>query len=132
MILDTMVFAYALLGVTKHRELAATILESADRIDVPDLLRAELANVVSLWVRHESVPLTTALAALEDCEALIDRVWEGDALWKRAVELAVERQHPVYDTMFVALAEKLGTPVVSFDGKLTRKFPEFVVSADRM
>ena len=132
MIVDTMVFAYALLGVTKHRELATRILASAERIEVPDLVRAELANVVSLWVRHEGVPLSVALAALEDCEALVDRVWAGDALWARAVELAVEREHPVYDTMFVALAETLGTPVVSFDGKLRRKFPEFVVSAEDM
>ena len=127
MIVDTMVFAYALLGVTQHRTIAAHILESVDRIDVPDLFRAELANVVSLWVRHKAVDLRTAFDVLEDAETLVSKVWPTDLLWERAVELAVTKGHPVYDTLFVALAETLDSRVASFDRQLKRKFPDLVV-----
>ncbi|MCK5689898.1 type II toxin-antitoxin system VapC family toxin, partial [Myxococcota bacterium] len=85
-------------------------------------------NVVGLWVRHKEVPLEMALEALEDANSLVNSVWSTDALWARALELAVEYQHPAYDTLFIALAELRETRVVSYDKKLKKLFPEQVMT----
>lgn len=46
MVIDTMIFAYALLGVEAFRQDATAILEQADTISVPDSFRAEMAIVL--------------------------------------------------------------------------------------
>ena len=74
MVIDTMVFAYALLGVEGFREQALKALESADLVEIPDSLRAELVNVVWKWVKTKGLPLELGLEVLQDSEALIDRV----------------------------------------------------------
>ena len=129
MIIDTMIFAYALLGVEKFREDAAAILEKADTISVPDSFRVEMANVLWLWVSHRKVPIETALQVMEDSESLIGLTLSGKDLWERALVLSFDTNHPVYDTYFVAAAEMENTRVVSFDKKLKAAFPKMVLTA---
>ena len=124
-----MVFAYALLGVEAFRQDAAAILEQADSISVPDSLRAELANVLWQWIKHRKVSMTTALEIMDDTESLIGQTLSGKDLWERALVLAVESNHPAYDTYFIAAAEREDTQVVSFDKKLKAVFPDRVLTA---
>lgn len=123
-----MVFAYALLGVPKYREESLTVLESADRLIVPDSVRAELANVMWQWVTKENVAVDVATATLHDAEALFTHVVPAHRLWERALELAVEKGHPAYNTLFIAAAERMETRVVTYDAKLRRKFPALTVA----
>ncbi len=129
MIIDTMVFAYALLGVEGFREQALKALESADLVEIPDSLRAELVNVVWKWVKTKGLSLDLGLEVLQDAEALIDRVIPAQELWERALELAVQYNHPAYDTLFIAAAELGETQVVTFDKKLLGTFPSLTVDA---
>lgn len=122
-----MVFAYALLGVPRYREESLRVLESVDRIIVPDSLRAELANVMWQWVTRDGVSLDVATAALHDAEALFTHVVPTSLLWERALELSVEHEHPAYDTLFVAAAERMDTRMVTYDGKLRRKFRRLAI-----
>ena len=132
MVIDTMVFAYALLGVEGFREQASEALASADLIEVPDSLRSELVNVVWKWVSTKGLPLDLGLEVLQDAEGLIDRVISTEQLWERALELAVQYNHSAYDTLFIAAAELGETRVVTFDKKLLRTFPEFTMDASGM
>lgn len=125
-VVDTNVLADALLGVAEVREEALRALREADEIVVPDLLFAELANVVWQYVTRASLPLPRGHEILDDAEALVTRSVPVTALWHRAVELAVERKHPVYDTLFVALAEAEGTRLVTRDLRLRERFPDLV------
>lgn len=125
-VVDTMVFAYALLGVEEYREEAAVVLETAGEIVVPDSMRAELANVVWQWCVHRDLPLTTGEAILEDANALISEAVPATHLWRRALEVSVLAGHPIYDTLFVAAAELRETRVVTFDRRLSALFPEIV------
>jgi len=68
-----------------------------------------------------------ALDALWDAEALVSEFVPGNVLWERALELAVERRHPAYDTLFLALAELRGCKVVTYDELLIERFPELTV-----
>ena len=47
-------------------------------------------------------------------------------LWRGAVARAVRAGHPAYDALFVELAVRLRTVVVSYDAQLARRFPELV------
>lgn len=128
MIFDTAVIAYALLGVDDKGEEAMKALMGASERWAPDLYRAELANVVWKWVHFRGTPLEEGLEVLRDAEALISNVVSSVELWETALELAVAREHPVYDTMFVALAVSTGQHVITADRKLLAKFPEWTRS----
>ncbi|NCJ08073.1 PIN domain-containing protein [Synechococcales cyanobacterium C] len=124
MVIDTMVFAYALLRVENKHEQAVAALEEAGQIIVPDSLFAELGNVVWQWIQFRQLPLTTGLEMLADAEALVDKV--VPTAWTRelALELAVQAGHSFYDTLFVAAAIQEKTQLVTFDRKLAAKFPD--------
>lgn len=123
-----MVFAYALLGVPEFREESLAVLDASPDILVPDSFRAELVNVVWLWVRQKALPLQVGIEVLLDADALVTQVVPSAALWERALALAVKADHPAYDTLFVALAESADTKLVTYDSKLQTSFPDRVLS----
>ena len=129
MVVDTMVFAYALLGLKGFRQDATAILEQADTISVPDSFRVEMANVLWQWISHRKVSIETTLQIMDDTERLINRTLSGENLWERALQLSVDSNHPAHDTYFIAAAEMENTQVVSFDKKLKAVFPESVLTA---
>lgn len=131
-VVDTMVFAYALLGVTRYREDAAAALESVGAIVVPDTFHSELTNVVWQWLRAEKLAPEVGAECLRDAAALIACVETAESLWERALALALDAQHPAYDMMFVAAAERFGSPLITYDKKLARFFPELVMSPDAL
>jgi predicted nucleic acid-binding protein len=45
------------------------------------------------------------------------------ALWQSALDRAVASDIPVYDTLFVELAEREDVPLVTFDRKLIAAYP---------
>ncbi len=125
-----MVFAYALLGVTRHRDEATRVLESVQAIAVPDTFHSELTNVVWQWMRAEKLGLDIGVECLRDAAALITTVESAESIWERALELAFDSKHPAYDMMFVALAEQLGAPLITYDQKLAKLFPSIVLSPE--
>jgi predicted nucleic acid-binding protein len=129
MVVDTMVFAYALLASHPHREEALRILEVCEEVIVPDSIRAELVNTIWQYIRSKDVPVDVGIELLRDAESLFSRVENSRALWERALRLAVSSSHPAYDTLFVALAELSSTKVVTYDEKLLRTFPDHCISA---
>lgn len=126
MVIDTMVFAYALLRVEGKYEQAIAALSTAKQIIVPDSLFAELGNVVWQWIEFRQLPLETGLEVLEDAEALVDKIVPSAHIRELALELAVQASHPFYDTLFIAAAIREQVQVITFDLKLTTKFPDRV------
>jgi len=127
-VVDTMIFAYALLHVDGFHDDAAEVLEAATNIAVPDSVRAELANVVWQWCTHRDLSLEVGRSALDDADALISRIVPANHLWHRALEISGEVRHPVYDTLFVAAAERYDTRLVTADERLLALFPAITVS----
>ncbi|NMF61402.1 nucleic acid-binding protein [Brasilonema octagenarum UFV-E1] len=122
MVIDTMVFAYALLHVEEKYDQAITALESVDRIVVPDSLFTELGNVIWQWIQFRQLPLQIGLDALQDAEALVDITISSSQIRDIALKLAVEASHSFYDTLFVAAAIQSNTQVLTYDRKLAAKF----------
>jgi len=126
MVIDTMVFAYALLHVEGQYEQAIAAIETAEQIIVPDSLFAELGNVVWQWIEFRQLPIETGLEVLEDAEALVDKIVPSAYVRKVALELAVRASHPFYDALFIAAAIREQVQVITFDRKLAAKFPDLV------
>ena len=127
MVIDTMVFAYALLKVEDKYEQALSVLESTEQIIVPDSLFAELGNVVWQWIQFRQLSLDLGLAVLEDAEALVDKIVPSVMVRKIALELSVQKNHPFYDTLFVATAIQEKTKVLTYDRQLAQQFPNQVI-----
>ncbi len=122
MVIDTMVFVYALLRVEDQHEQAIAALETAEQIIVPDSLFAELGNVVWQWIQFRQLPIQTGLEVLEDAEALVDKIVPTADVREVALELAVQANHSFYDALFVAAAIREQVQVITFDRKLAAKF----------
>ena len=129
MVIDTMLFAYALLGVPEFRDDSLAVLETAVEILVPDSFRAEFVNVVWQWVHYNNLPMNVGIDVLRDADALVTHVTSCALLWERALMFSVDAQHPAYDTLFVALAEFSDTALVTYDTRLQQAFPDRVISA---
>ena len=124
MIVDTNVIAYAILGPQEHREQAWQALAAVDSVMVPDLFFVEYGNVVWQWARRLTPGVAEFLGALDHAETLIERVVPSEGLWRAAVGLALRHDHAVYDAVFVAAAERLGTKLLTFDRALLASFPD--------
>jgi predicted nucleic acid-binding protein len=127
MVVDTMILAYALLGEAEFHAPAVEALRALPDIWAPESLRAELANVLWLWIRHRGVEPSAGLEMLRDAEALVTEFVPLGGLWEHALSLAVDRNHSPYDTLFVTLAMQRQSKVLTSDQPLLARFPDWTV-----
>ena len=117
-VLDASAVIELLLGTELGRAVAARVSDPAADLSAPHLLDVEVAQALRRYVRDRALTPREAAAALDDLraldierhghEALLDRVW------------ALRDNLTAYDAVYVALAEALGTTLVTCDGKLAR------------
>ena len=129
-VIDTMVFAYGLLNETEYAADSFTTLARTNTIHVPDSVRAELTNVIWQWITHKSVAVKTGLEVLQDAGSLFSKVYPANHLWEDALIIAVDNRHPAYDTLFVALAQRLNLPLVTYDKTLLNLFSAVAIRPD--
>lgn len=96
----------------------AALLAGGDVV-APDLLRSELANALLKKVRRREITPLQAIASFAAIEASLTFV-PTPTLWRRALEIALQLDHPAYDCGYLALAELSGMVVVTADRKLVR------------
>jgi predicted nucleic acid-binding protein len=123
MVVDTMVMAYALLGVPDYGLESAKALRKADELLAPASVEAELLNVVWQWGR-DRVSQETAKAVFENSTRLWTELIPVASIWPMALELAFASAHSPYDTLFVAAARLRRTKVLTYDEKLLSLFPD--------
>ncbi len=123
---DTDVVAAALLGEPETGAQAERLLASRLELYAPVHWTAELSNVVWKAVRIGRLAKGTVDRVLSLAEALPIIAVPVAALWRGAVARAIANDHPVYDTLFVELATRLGARVASFDRQLRERFADRV------
>src|SRR6202521_1644696 len=96
----------------------AVALREAGAVIAPSLVVAEIGNALWKSVLRGDVDKSDAYAALQIAVAHFDRIVSIDQLAARALELAVDLRHPIYDCLYLALAERERVPIVSADAKL--------------
>jgi predicted nucleic acid-binding protein len=98
---------------------ALALFETTEPLYAPDLVLTEVSN--AMWARlrkidgdHGSV-VKAAASALPRMLTLLVPVVE---LLPRAIELAFDLQHPIYDCIYLALAEREKAALVTADRRL--------------
>ncbi|HWB51878.1 MAG TPA: type II toxin-antitoxin system VapC family toxin [Stellaceae bacterium] len=94
-------------------EAAITLL--TEELMAPELWLAEAANALWRHVRLGEASTAEALVRIEELHmAPVASVPIGSYV-RRALQLGIELSHPIYDCVYLALAEHRGTHVVTDD-----------------
>jgi predicted nucleic acid-binding protein len=127
---DTNLIAYLLLD-SAQTVLAETVLEKDGDWRVPPLWRHEFRNILATYVRADRLALPAALRHMANAEALV-MTDESSELADTAeiLRLAKNSGCSGYDCEFVALAKRIGAPLVSGDKRLVAAFPETAIALE--
>jgi predicted nucleic acid-binding protein len=101
-------------GSARARELYLS-----DECWAPSLIMAEVGNALWKKQRMKLVTVEQAVAALKALPGRI-RLFDILELAPRAVAIAAELNHPIYDCFYLALAERERVAMVSADERLLR------------
>jgi predicted nucleic acid-binding protein len=99
------------------REQALNVLAQPER-HAPDLILAEVGNVA--WKKAMRGEVTSdqarfICAALRRYFVVLHR---SEGLIGRAIDIALQLRHPIYDCLYLACAERVGTRLVTADERL--------------
>lgn len=119
-VVDANVIAYAILpGEQTHLSLAALARDPS--WVAPALWQSELRNILATTMRVKALGIEFAVEAFGHARRLVADVPSApDTV--RILHLAIESGASAYDCEYVALAEALGVPFVTADGRLARRF----------
>ena len=103
---------------------ARTLFESGQPLVAPDLIFAEVGNVAWKRALRGEITAEHARAAVRALPQLLSMTTESGHLLYAALELALKLEHPVYDCMYVALAERHDAGLVTADTRLLARLKQ--------
>jgi predicted nucleic acid-binding protein len=95
----------------------------------PELVQSEVANALWKYVRAGIVKLEDACEGVAVLSELIDLTPDNQLLG-RAQRLSAQLDHPVYDCLYLALAQTLACPLVTADKRLAEKAGALDITID--
>jgi len=97
---------------------AEALFEHEDELTAPDLILVEVGN--AMWKKFRKGWLTNdqVTAAMERLPYYFDRTIATAELASRATALALLLDHPIYDCLYLASAERERLPIVTADDRL--------------
>jgi predicted nucleic acid-binding protein len=120
LVVDTNLIAYRYLSAGHAERLDALLRRDRDWV-APRLWRSELRNVLSAYVRRGLLRLEDGLAILDDAELLMGSR-DFEPVSSAVLRLAQRSGCAAYDCEFVALAQDLGAPLLTYDRTLLERF----------
>ena len=124
-VVDSNVLAYLYLP-GEFTAAAETLMERDSEWSAPLLWRSEFRNILAGYLRRGQLTFSQAHALQSEAEDLLkDGEYEVDS--GSVLELVRDSECSAYDCEFVALAMRLGTRLVTMDGKVLRSFPDISV-----
>lgn len=121
-VVDSNVLAYLYLP-GEHTAAAEKLLLQSPDWHAPILWRSEFRNILAGYLRRGMLTLEQACAIQTQAESLLNGA-EHEPDSNRVLELVKTSDCSAYDCEFVALAESLGSIVVTMDAKLIKAFPK--------
>jgi len=102
------------------------VLKKDDDWVSPLLWRSEFRNVLSIYLRKDILEFSVVLQATEEAEQLMDAN-EFEVNSTQVMSFVLDSSCSAYDCEFVALADDLNVPLVTFDKKILREFPDIAI-----
>ncbi|HWA50577.1 MAG TPA: type II toxin-antitoxin system VapC family toxin, partial [Dongiaceae bacterium] len=97
---------------------ARQLLKGSESLYAPDLLLAEVGNIIWKKVIRGEIGEEQARKIAQSLRDLPLTLQSSDALIERALQIALSIKHPVYDCLYLACAEALGSTLVTADERL--------------
>ena len=97
---------------------ALALLEGGEPIVAPDLILAEVCNAAWKSLRQGELTPAQYDAILDDIARPFSRLVPLDLLIRPAAALTRQLDHPVYDCLYLALADSERLPVITADQRL--------------
>lgn len=97
---------------------ALALLEREEPIVAPDLIVAEICNAAWKSLRRRELSPAQFDAIVSDVAQPFSRLVPLDRLIRPAAALTRRLDHPIYDCVYLALADTEGLPVVTADQRL--------------
>jgi predicted nucleic acid-binding protein len=125
-VVDSNVLAYLYLPGA-HTAAAETLLARDPDWAAPVLWRSEFRNILAGYLRRKGLTFEQAAALQAEAEDLLaGHEYEVDS--RSVLELVRDSDCSAYDCEFIALADKLGTTLVTMDKQLLKAFPRCAVA----
>lgn len=96
--------------------LAKSLVASVEII-APELVYAEIGNALWAYMRRTSITLSEAEALLEVLSRAPLNVQPIRPYLERALTIAHDLRHPIYDCVYLAISESLNVPLVTADAR---------------
>lgn len=127
-VVDTNLIGYLYLE-SKHSQQAEQVLrQDADWV-APLLWRSEFRNVLAGYLRKQWLSLEESRRLMDEALRMMeDREYEVDS--DRVLRLVADSTCSAHDCEFVALAQELGTFLITLDKEILNDFPMVAVSVD--
>jgi predicted nucleic acid-binding protein len=120
-VVDSNVIAYLYL-TGEHTAAAEALLQSDGTWAAPLLWRSEMRNILAGYLRRGALSFEQALAIQAEAEDLL-RGGEYEVSSQAVLNLVASSACTAYDCEFVAVAQHLGSRLVTMDAKLLKAFP---------
>jgi predicted nucleic acid-binding protein len=111
---------------------ARALLDTPTRFAAPDLVFAEVGNTIWKRVRARELDPQSARRMVSDVAKIAIDPVPSRALLKDAAAIAIAAAITVYDAMYVALAVRLRTQLVTADERLHRSLSRSAVIAQHV
>jgi predicted nucleic acid-binding protein len=115
-VLDASAALELLLNTDGGEQVRDRIADPSESLHSPHLLAVEVTQVLRRYVATRSINVDLAAAALEDLAALEIALYAHEPLLSRVWEL--RDNATAYDAVYLALAEVLDAPLLTFDRRL--------------
>jgi predicted nucleic acid-binding protein len=122
---DVNLLAYLVLG-GPETELAQRVLEADAEWAAPILWRSEFRSILASYMRQRGLSPADAWRAHELAEGLLGAN-EYTLSGERVLHLVAASPCSAYDCEYVALAQELNVPLVTWDREVLRHFPQVAV-----
>ncbi len=126
-VVDTNILSYFFLPSNEQSVMAQKVYRKQTLWVAPVLWRSEFRNVLALYMRRQQLPMAKAQLLMQQAESLMDGL-EFEVSSAAVISLVAASNCTAYDCEFVALAHQLKVPLVTYDKKILREFPETAVS----
>jgi predicted nucleic acid-binding protein len=100
---------------------ADEVLQSGDHLVAPDLVLAEITNAAWKLAVFGGYARDRVQLAVGAAPKAFEEIVPCSDLKDRALAIALDMRHPVYDCFYLSLADERGCQLVSADNRLIRR-----------